>query len=71
MVDRFIGLEGRTRDPSPMDWIISKRTYGMKTRSNTTADGEISWIGDKIFGYKLEFDMGQLQTTIQGVVSNA
>lgn len=71
MVDRFMGLEGGTRDPSPMDWIISKRTYGMKTRANTTADGEISWIGDKIFGYGLEFDMGQLQTTIQGVVSDA
>ncbi|KFZ24703.1 hypothetical protein V502_00818, partial [Pseudogymnoascus sp. VKM F-4520 (FW-2644)] len=71
MVDRFMGLEGGTRDPSPMDWIISKRTYGMKTRLNTTADGEISWIGDKIFGYRLEFDMGQLQTTIQGVVSDA
>jgi hypothetical protein len=71
MVDRFMGLEGGTREPSPMDWIISKRTYGMTIRANTTADGEISWIGDKIFGYQLEFDMGQLQTTIQGVVAEA
>ncbi|KFZ23682.1 hypothetical protein V502_01840 [Pseudogymnoascus sp. VKM F-4520 (FW-2644)] len=63
--------EGGTRDPSPMDWIISKRTYGMTIRANTTAVGEISWIGDKIFGYQLEFDMGQLQTTIQGVVAEA
>jgi hypothetical protein len=71
MVDRFMGLEGGKRDPSPMDWMISKRTYGMTIRANTTADGEISWIGDRIFGYQLEFDMGQLQTTIQGVVGDA
>ncbi|KFX97205.1 hypothetical protein O988_04964, partial [Pseudogymnoascus sp. VKM F-3808] len=71
MVDRFMGLEGGTRDPSPMDWIISKRTYGMVIRASTTADGEISWIGDRIFGYQMEFDMGQLQTTIQGVVAEA
>ncbi|KFY04739.1 hypothetical protein O988_00564 [Pseudogymnoascus sp. VKM F-3808] len=71
MVDRFIGLEGGTRDPSPMDRIISKRTYGMAIRASTTAGGEISWIGDRIFGYGLEFDMGQLQTTIHGVVAEA
>ncbi|KFX88314.1 hypothetical protein V490_07721 [Pseudogymnoascus sp. VKM F-3557] len=33
MVDRFMGLEGGTRDPSPMDWTISKRTYGMAIRA--------------------------------------
>ncbi|KFZ25129.1 hypothetical protein V502_00392, partial [Pseudogymnoascus sp. VKM F-4520 (FW-2644)] len=71
MVDWFIGLEGGMRDPSPMDWIISKRTYRMKIKASTTADSEISWIGDRIFGYQMEFDMGQLQTTIQGVVAEA
>jgi hypothetical protein len=41
MVDRFIGLEGGQREPNPMDWIISKRAYGMAIRFSTTADGTV------------------------------
>ncbi|KFZ23655.1 hypothetical protein V502_01871 [Pseudogymnoascus sp. VKM F-4520 (FW-2644)] len=37
IVDRFIGLEGGTRDPSLIDWIISKRTYKMAIWASMTA----------------------------------
>ncbi|KFY83085.1 hypothetical protein V498_08308 [Pseudogymnoascus sp. VKM F-4517 (FW-2822)] len=59
MVDRFMGLEGGTRDPSPMDWIISKRTYGMAIRANGVRHGLVAdddpWGGE---GGPDDFDAG-------------
>jgi superfamily II DNA or RNA helicase len=71
MVDRFMGLEGGQREPNPMDWIISKRAYGMAIRFSTTADGTVQWKGDTITYKKIEFSMIQLQTMIQSVVAQA
>lgn len=41
MVDWFMGLEGGWREPTPMDWIISKQAYGMQVWFTTTADGTV------------------------------
>ena len=71
MVDRFMGLEGGRREPTPMDWIMSKRTYGMRIRYTTTAEGRIGWVEDRIEYDDIEFNMVQLQTTIHRVVANA
>jgi hypothetical protein len=60
MVDRFMGLEGGRREPNPMDWIISKRAYGMQIRFTTTADRTVQWRGDTIIYKKIEFSMIQL-----------
>ena len=70
MVDRFMGLEGGRREPTPMDWMISKRSYGMKIRFTTTADGTVTWIGDTIIYKKVEFSMIQLKLMVQSVVAN-
>jgi superfamily II DNA helicase RecQ len=70
MVDRFMGLEGGRREPTPMDWMISKRTYGMKIRFITTADGTVIWVGETIIYKKVEFSMIQLKLMIQNVVAN-
>ena len=70
MVDRFIGLEGGQREPTLIDWMISKRSYGMKIRFTTTADGTVTWIGDTIIYKKVEFSMIQLKLMVQSVVAN-
>lgn len=41
IVDRFGGLERGRQEPTPMDWILSKRTYGMHIRFNTPEDERI------------------------------
>jgi superfamily II DNA helicase RecQ len=70
MVDRFMGLEGGRREPHPMDWIISKRSYGMAIRFTTTADGTVTWKGDTIIYKKVEFSMMQFRFMIHSVVAN-
>lgn len=70
MVDRFMGLEGSRRAPTPMDWIVSKRSYGMAIRFTTTADGTVTWIGDTIIYKKVEFSMMQLRFMVHSVVAN-
>jgi superfamily II DNA helicase RecQ len=71
MVDRFMGLEGGRREPTPMDWIISKRSYGMRIRFTTTANGTVQWIGDKIIYKSIEFNMTQLRIMVHTVIANA
>lgn len=70
MVDRFMGLEGGRREPTPMDWIISKRSYGMRIRFTTTASGTVTWVGDTIVYKKVEFSMIQLKLMVQNIVAN-
>ena len=70
-VDRFMGLEGGRRDPSPMDWIWSTRSYGMKIRYTTTAEGKVGWDGETILYGKTEYSMTQLRNTVHGLVSQA
>lgn len=48
MMRRFIVLIGNEGKPSPMDWILDTRTYGLHIRYNTAADGTIGWRGDTI-----------------------
>ena len=38
-VQKFITLVSEKGRPTPMDWIYECRTYGMKIRYNTTAEG--------------------------------
>jgi len=71
MVNRFMGLEGARREPSPMDWIVSKRSYGMAIRFTTTADARVTWTGTRVIYRKIEFDMTQLQIMVHTAVANA
>ena len=43
---KFMTLVSDRGRPTPMDWIYDCRTYGMKIRYNTTAEG--SWNGKGI-----------------------
>ena len=66
-----MGLEGGKRDPSPMDWIWNTRSYGMKIRYATTADGKVGWDGETILDGKIEYSMTQLRNATHGLVSKA
>ena len=51
-----------------MDWLLRLRTYRIKTRFNTNADGVIQWVGDILsYGY-IKFSMAGLRLIIYGLV---
>ncbi len=43
MADRFMGLTSKGGRPSPMDFILRLRTYGIQIRYDTTEDGLVDW----------------------------
>jgi len=47
-VRKFMTLVSEKGRPTPMDWIYECRTYGMKIRYSTTAEGVIEWEGDRV-----------------------
>jgi len=61
-VRRFMVLvpEAEDAEPTPMDWIYDTRSYGLKIRYTTTANGSISWQGDEVTFKKLRLSMNQL-----------
>jgi hypothetical protein len=48
-----------TMEPTPMKWMLDSRTYGMKIRYSTTAEGLIAWHGDRITYQHYQFTMDQ------------
>jgi RecQ family ATP-dependent DNA helicase len=65
LVDKFMirGTKG------PMQWMLDLRTYGRAIHSNTTAEGKIDWVGDRILYGETQFTMGQLRGMILGLVN--
>lgn len=70
-VRRFMTLVSEWSKPTPMDWIYECRTYGMKIRYNTTAQGAMEWEGSKVMYQKIRFDIKQLQGMVHGLVEEA
>jgi hypothetical protein len=71
MTNRFMVMAHSGRDPMPMQWIFKSRSYGMKIRYTTTAEGCIQWIGDTVLYQKMRFGISQFRSMIQGVVEEA
>ncbi|QGA22350.1 hypothetical protein EYB26_010066 [Talaromyces marneffei] len=75
--DCFVALRGMmlrfmtTMEPTPMKWMLDSRTYGMKIRYGTTADGLIEWHGDRITYQHHRFTMDQLRETVHGIINRA
>jgi hypothetical protein len=57
--------------PSPMDWMLETRTYGMKIRFTTTAGGVIDWIGDQVIFRRIRFTMTELSGFMHAVLQEA
>jgi hypothetical protein len=51
-----------------MDWIYECRTYRMKIRYNTTAEGVIEWEGNQVLYQGICFNMEQLRGMVHGLV---
>ena len=71
MVQRFLVRHGTARDPTPTDWLLPLRTYGMKIVYTTPADGSIHWVGDTIHYQSLRFSMNQLRAMVHGLLTEA
>ncbi|PNP44426.1 hypothetical protein TGAMA5MH_03816 [Trichoderma gamsii] len=72
-VRKFMTRVGKETDefPSPMDWMLETRTYGMKIRFTTTAGGVIDWIGDQIIFRRIRFSMAELSGFMHAVLQEA
>lgn len=58
--------------PAPMNWMLDARTYGMKIRYSTMAQGVIGWKdGDTILYQDVQLGMTQLRAMVQGLVTRS
>jgi len=67
-VRKFMTLVSDKGRPTPMDWIFECRTYGMKIRYNTTAEGVLEWEGNRVLYQGARFNMEQLRGMVHGLV---
>ena len=68
MANGFMTLTSYGGNPSPMDWLLRLRTYGMKIRFTTNADGVVEWVGDTLLYGHIKFSMAGLRSMIHGLV---
>jgi len=68
IVHKFMTLTRYGGQPSPMDWILRLKTYGMKIRFNTHADGIVDWQGDRLLYGGIRFTMVELRAMIYGMI---
>jgi hypothetical protein len=71
MACQFMTMTSYGGSPSPMDWILRLRTYGMKIQFNSNSEGVIQWVGDTILCGQIQFSMPQLRGMIHGMVAVA
>src|SRR5277367_6555500 len=67
-VRKFMTLVSDKGRPTQMDWIYECRTYGMKIRYNTTAEGVLEWEGNRVLCQGVRFNMEQLRGMMHGLV---
>lgn len=70
-VRKFMTLVSEKGRPTPMDWIYECRTYGMKIRYNTTAEGVLEWEGSRVLYQQIRFNMEQLRGMVHGLVEES
>ncbi|KAL3595876.1 hypothetical protein FPOAC2_10246 [Fusarium poae] len=63
--------EGEDAQPSPMNWIINTRTYGMQIRYSTPGSETIDWRGDQIIHGRVRIRMSEISDMLHGLVGEA
>ncbi|KAH7191230.1 hypothetical protein DER44DRAFT_677843, partial [Fusarium oxysporum] len=63
--------EGEDAQPSPMNWIINTRTYGMQIRYTTPRSETIDWRGDQIIHGQVRIRMSEISDMLHGLVGQA
>jgi hypothetical protein len=69
MTQKFMMLMGDDGDPTPMDWMLETRTYGLHIRYSTPAEGTVSWRGETILYQEIQFTMEQVRGMVHGLVA--
>ena len=72
-VRRFMTRVSDRKDaePTPMDWILDTRSYGLRIRFTTVATGSIDWRGDRVVYKRLQFGMGALSDMLHTLVEES
>jgi hypothetical protein len=68
MVRHFMTIRAFGGRITPMDRLLHQRTYGLRIRSTTKAEGMVSWNGDQILVDNKRFDMDGIRTVVHGLV---
>ncbi len=68
MADRFMGLTSKGSRPSPMDFILRLRTYGIQIRYDTTEEGLVDWQGERVLFGHIDFTMSALRGMAVGMI---
>ncbi|RTE68056.1 hypothetical protein BHE90_017567, partial [Fusarium euwallaceae] len=63
--------EGEDIDPTPMNWIINTRTYGMRIRFTTPGSEMIDWRGDMIVCGQVRLRMTEISDMLHNLVVRA
>lgn len=71
MANEFMTLTSYGGKPSPIDWLLRLRTYGMKIRFNTNADGVVEWVGDTLLYGHIQFTIAGVRSMMHGLVETA
>lgn len=71
MTRKFMMLMGEDGNPTPMDWMLDTRTYGLHIRYSTPAEGTVSWDGETILYQEIRFSMEKIRGMVLGLVSEA
>ncbi|KAL0764703.1 hypothetical protein CaCOL14_012793 [Colletotrichum acutatum] len=73
MVQRFMTRTSGApeAEPTPMDWILDTRTYGMHIQYNTPTAGVIDWVGERVSYRHVRFTIDQLSDMLHGAVNEA
>lgn len=73
MVRKFMTLTEYGGNPSPTNWMLRLRTYGMTIRYNTAEDGKIRWNGNgnEISFGRISFTMAMLRSMVYGLAATA
>jgi hypothetical protein len=50
--------------PTPVNWVLKVMSYGREISKRQTAEGCISWIGDKVIYQAIELDIGDFRRLI-------
>lgn len=63
--------EGEDVDPTPMNWIINTRTYGMRIRFTTPGSETIDWRGNMIVCGRVRLEMTEISDILHNLVIHA
>jgi hypothetical protein len=69
MIRKFMMLMGDDEEPTPMDWMLETRTYGLHIRYSTPAGGTVSWKGETILYQEIQFTKEQVRGMVHGLVA--